>query len=482
MIMTVCPTVRTPRRFDFAPALTFALVLTSSASVLTDRAFAQRHIVVYLSDDHSQFDSSLYGADDIPMPHLEQLAADGMTFTHAFVASPACAPSRAAMLTGLMPARNGAMANHTYPDEETHYLVQDLQAAGFEVAAFGKVAHGRNGAQLAGFDVADGAKDYEPLKRNVTKYLEQRVSDKPLCLFVGISNPHVLWPEESSFSRDQVRIPPKHLDTPDTRRLRAAYYEEIRQLDVFLGELRKLAAEHLGDDVLFLHTSDHGGQWPFGKWTLYDYGIRVPLVASWPGVIRPGSTTDAMVSWIDLLPTLLDLIGGQVPQQIDGRSFAEVLQGKADTHRERIFTTHSRDRRMNVYPTRSIRTREWKLIHNLYPEFAFTTHSDLLRRQQAGAFWTEWVELAETDPRAREVVDSYYRRPEFELYHLGQDRWEQRNLADDPQHAQRLQQLKQELAAWRDEQGDTTELTEDPRLLEVPEEWDPRYYGERKVR
>ena len=105
------------------PLPLLALLLLASSAVAKPP-----HIVIYLSDDHSQFDSELYGATDIPTPNFVKLAAAGMTFTHAFVASPSCAPSRAAMLTGLMPARNGAEANHTYPRANTHYLIDDLKS------------------------------------------------------------------------------------------------------------------------------------------------------------------------------------------------------------------------------------------------------------------------------------------------------------------------------------------------------------------
>ena len=109
------------------------------------------HILVYLSDDHSQFDCSVYSAKDMPVPHMEKLAADGLVFDNAFVASPSCAPSRAALLTGLMPARNGAEANHTFPRQGTHFLVEDLKDIGYEVVAFGKVAHGGS-AKRVGLD------------------------------------------------------------------------------------------------------------------------------------------------------------------------------------------------------------------------------------------------------------------------------------------------------------------------------------------
>ena len=446
-------------------------------------AAGQPNIVVYLSDDHSQVDSSLYGSKHIPTPNFEKLAADGMTFTHAFVASPSCAPSRAAMLTGLTPVHNGAQANHTFPTSKTHSLIEELKKLGYETAAFGKVAHGK-GRQVAryGFDHTDPGRSAEQLRKTVPAYLKGRDGDKPLCLFVGISNPHVIWPDETSFKKEEVVLPPTFLDTPDTRRLRAMYLEEVKELDAVLAELRMMAKEHLGNDVLFIHTSDHGAQWPFGKWTLYDYGTRVPFIASWPGKIKPGTRTDAMVSWLDLLPTLIDAAGGKVPKGIDGRSFAAVLRGQETTHRDRIFTTQTGDGRMNIYPSRAIHTDGWKLIHNLRPEFAFTSHTTFLRRPNAGSFWTEWAELAKTDARAKAVVNRYYKRPEFELYHVAEDHWEQNNLAGAPQHAKRLASLKSELQKWMVQQGDEGFVHAEPRLLSDKESWHPDYFGTKKQR
>ncbi|MCA8987074.1 MAG: sulfatase-like hydrolase/transferase [Planctomycetaceae bacterium] len=435
----------------------------------------QPDIVVYLSDDHSQFDSSLYGNDNIPTPCFEELAADGMTFMHAFVASPSCAPSRAAMLTGLMPARNGAEANHTFPHTGTHNLISDLQAAGYEVAAFGKVAHGRSARQF-GFDHIGPAQTIEQLKTRVTSFLSERESKKPLCLFVGTNNPHVAWTSPTTFDPAEVEFPPHHLDTPATREHRAAYYQEIRELDAFLGELREIADQHLSENMLFVHTSDHGSQWPFGKWNLYDYGIRVPLIISWQGHVTAGTRTDAMVSWIDLIPTLLELAGGTVPENLDGRSFAGVLRGETNEHREAIFTTHTGDGTWNIYPIRSVRTKDWKLIHNLHPEFAHTNHSDLDRKPMAGAYWTEWAQLAETDHHAQEVLQRYFERPEWELYHLTQDKWEQTNLADQPEQSARMEELKAMLADWMISQKDSLLVHSEPRRLKDRERWHPSSY------
>ncbi|MEM6362933.1 MAG: sulfatase [Planctomycetota bacterium] len=438
-------------------------------------------IVVYISDDHSQFDSSLYGNDNIPTPELERLAADGMTLTHAFVASPSCAPSRAAMLTGLMPARNGAEANHTFPKPGTPNLIKNLQAAGYEVVSFGKVAHGGpEQVTRYGFDHVGRGRTIDRIRSQVKTFLAQRKSrarqKQPLCLFVGTTNPHVAWDSPTTFDPANVQLPPHHLDTPATRDHRAGYYQEIKELDAFLGELRTIASTSLGDSLLFIHTSDHGSQWPFAKWNLYDYGIRVPFIAAWKGRIPVGTRSDAMVSWIDLLPTLLDCVGAQASANLDGHSFADVLLGKREDHREAIFTTHTGDGIKNIFPIRSIRTRHWKLIHNLHPEFAHTNHSDLDRKSMAGAYWTEWVELAKTNPNAKQVLDRYYRRPEWELFHVSEDRWEQTNLIDDPAQTNRIAVLKERLAKWIKSQGDQQSVHSEPRRLSDRESWHPDFY------
>lgn len=297
-------------------------------------ATAAPNIVVFLADDHGYFDSEVYGAKDVRTPNMLRLAKAGMTFTLCFVASPSCAPSRAAMLTGLMPARNGAEANHSKPRPEIKKLPAYFQEIGYEVAGFGKVAH-YNHDKDYGFDHYD--KNHAPPV--VREFLERRDKAKPLCLFVGAHAPHVPWSTNAAYNA--VEIPTTHVATPATRQFRARYYTDVTKADSELGAIYDLARAQLGTNTLFVYTSDHGAQWPFGKWNLYDAGIRVAFIAAWPGVIAQGSRTDAMVSWIDILPTLVEVAGGEIPSQIDGRSFAGVLRGETRAHRDRIFSTHS---------------------------------------------------------------------------------------------------------------------------------------------
>ena len=224
--------------------------------------------------------------------------------------------------------------------------------------------------------------------------------------------------------------------------------------DAELGEIWDLARAKLGGDTLLVFTSDHGGQWPFGKWNLYDAGTRVPLIAAWPGVVAPGATSAAMVSLADLLPTFIECAGGKPPETLDGRSFAAVLRGKSDSHRDRIFTTHSRDRDMNVYPIRSVRTREWKYIRNLKPEAEHSTHIDKGNPASGSNYWKSWEDRAKTDPAAAAIVERYRRRPAEELYDLRADPLERRNLASEAAHAEVLAGLRKELDAWMTSQGD----------------------------
>ncbi|MGE0757638.1 MAG: hypothetical protein AB7O38_11480, partial [Pirellulaceae bacterium] len=167
--------------------------------------------------------------------------------------------------------------------------------------------------------------------------------------------------------------------------------------------------------------------------------------------------------------------GGDVPGGIDGRSFLPVLRGERDAHRDAIFTTHNNDGRMNIYPIRSVRTAEFKYIQNLHADWAHTTHID----QGGGSgdgwrYFLEWSALAKSDRRAAAVVQRYNQRPSDELYDLRRDPHEQHNLAGDPAHAAVLKQLSDRLADWRQQQGDTGQVTVEPRLLAHPADYRPR--------
>lgn len=426
-------------------------------------------VVVFLADDLGWADCSPFGGKDGQTPNLARLARDGMAFTHAFVASPSCAPSRAALLTGLEPMRNGAMLNHSRPRAAVKKWPAYFQALGYEVVAIGKVAHYAQVREY-GFDhVSHFNYHQDDCIEAATRWLAGRRTARPLCLLVGTNWPHVPWPKVRPQDALQATLPPTLVDTKETRQARGRYLAAVARADRDLGQVYDAARKHLGQDVLFVFSSDHGAQFPFGKWNAYDAGIRTPLIAAWPGRVKPGSTTAALVSWVDLLPTCLEAAGGTVPDGLSGRSFLGVLRGERQAHRDRVFVTHSGDGEMNRYPIRAVRSRDWKYIRNLDPAGKHHTHVDKGTNREADGrnYWDSWVEKARTDGAAAGVLRRYHTRPAEELYDLTADPHELKNLADDPGHTDRLKAFRADLDAWMRQQGDQGLTTEralpDPR-------------------
>ncbi|WP_346238373.1 sulfatase [Niabella insulamsoli] len=429
------------------------------------RAQQRPHIVMYLADDAGFLDNSVYGDGQVRTPTMEKLAREGMRFDNAFVASPACAPSRAALLTGLMPARNGAEANHTYPKPGVKALIENLKAAGYTVVGFGKIAHEKMN-ETVGFDV------YSPprtnLAQHVAQYFKTHPVKGPVCLLVGDRRPHVLWTKNPVYDPEKIRLPPYFIDTRQTRLERARYYSDVTGMDEEMGKVFQLADNNLGANTVYVYTSDHGAQWPFGKWNLYDLGIRTPLLISWKGHIKPGVRTQAMVSWVDIFPTFIDLAGSEVPAGLDGKSFTKILSGKANHFRDKIYTTHSGDGEMNVYPIRSVRDERFHYILNLHPEYLHTNHSDLLKKDRAGSYWNSWYNQAKTNSKAMAIVQKYHRRPAQELYDVKSDPMEQHNLAADPKYRELVKKMDVDLRSWMRSQGDKETVFDRP-ILEIKE-------------
>lgn len=445
--------------------LALAPLLPATAAAQTQKP----HMLLFLADDHRCEDCEVYGTGTVRTPYMKQVAGQGLTFNRAFVASPASGPSRSALLSGLMPARNGAEANHVHPRAETQIMVRSLQEAGYEVVGFGKIAHGmKDHTRMQGFDQAQDA-HREGIYKLVEQYLQERKSDKPLCLMVGEHRPHVPWIKKAIYKPEEVDLPDYLIDTPETRQHWARYLTDVTGVDDMMRRVDSLFRNYLGhEDYLFLYTADHGAQWPFGKHTLYDNGIRCPLIVRWPGKVPVNRRTEAMVSWIDLFPTLLDLVGGKIPQDIDGRSFLPVLLGKAQSHRSVIYTTHTADGDKNVYPIRSVREAQYKLIRNMLPDCYYSNHSDVLRVDGAGAYWDSWDSLARIDPVAKNIVDRFHIRPAVELYDVQKDPHELVNLAFDPQYRAQLLRLQDSLSRWMAAQNDTVRLDETPYPIQGP--------------
>lgn len=457
-----------------------ALMLLCGQASLAEKP----NFVITIADDHGVYHSSVYGASEFQTPNLQQMASEGIRFDNAYVASPACAPSRAALFTGRMPYSNGIVGNHEFQLKPgVSSLLPVLLEQGYEVVFHGKVGHA--GRKHFGQYVPEGVKilgggglQQTMTLDEVESFFESRPQDAPpLALFLGWTDTHTAWPpkEEARISPEDVVIPPKIFDTPEARVEMSRYVEGAEDIDRRVGETRKLIAKHLDmNNTMIVYTSDHGMPWPFAKWSLYETGIRTPLIAVWPGKIKPSSNAKAMVSWIDLIPTLIDLAGGKSPAGIDGRSFAKVLLGETDQHRDVIFATHKGDKEKNVYPIRSVRVGKWKYIRNLHPEFAYTTHTDVWAKEvprleahwaHAGRHWPSYIEAAKTDSSAAAFLQDYHSNPAEELYDIEHDPFEKNNLAGKTEQTTKLAELRELVTSRMAEAGDDQSLSGPPQLL-----------------
>lgn len=466
------------------PLITLKAILLAAASHINLFAADQPNIVAIIADDHGVYHSTVYGSKEQRTPHMQSLANEGMTFSRAYVASPACAPSRHALISGLMPYRNGVVGNHenaNYKLDASESLIQRLMDAGYEVVFRGKVTHGNGkGVVPTGVVRLPGSNNLlDP--GNVEAYLVNREDKtKPVALFIGPTDTHTIWPSEPGevhFKPEDAVLPPKTFDLPEARQLMARYNQAVENVDTAVGQIRALVKRQLDENnTLILYTSDHGQNWPFGKWSLYETGVRVPLIAVWPGKIEPQSTTDAMVSWVDLFPTFLDIAGAPAVADIDGASFKNVLLGETGSHRERIFTVHKGDKTVNVYPIRAVRTEKWKYMLNLFPEFYNTTHMDIKvfreghtragqQNQHYFYDWDAWVQAAQTNQEAAQFLHRYHARPREELYLVEEDPYEENNLVYDPRHADVLASLRKAVQDRMKAVKDDNSLSGKPRLL-----------------
>jgi len=416
-------------------------------------------ILFFISDDLGYYDISTFAKTQVRTPNITKFAKEGLSFKNAFVVSPSCAPSRAAMLTGQMPARNGAEANHTFPRPDIPYLFKKFQENGYEVIAFGKIGHAKSNVQL-GFDYYEEAN--EDIAEKVASYFANKKKSKPILLLIGDHRPHAPWTKNLTYKPEEITLNQNLIDTKETRLSRAMYYTEVGNLDTDFGKVLDIANKYLSPDRISLFSSDHGSQWPLGKWNLYDSGIRCPLIINQKGIITANKSTDAMVSWIDIFPTLFDMVGIALPPKIDGKSFIHLLKNQKLNHRSEIFTTHSGDGKMNVYPIRSIRTQKYKYILNLYPENFHTTHADMVRHEGSGFYWNSWDSVATNNDAAKKLINRILIRPAEELYDLETDPFEQNNLANISKYTIIVSELKSKLTRWMDQQGDSKKLFNPP--------------------
>lgn len=430
-------------------------------------ATARPNFLIVLADDCTHNDLPLYGGQNARTPNLDALARQGLTFNRAYLCMSMCQPCRAELYTGQYPLRNGCAWNHSASRPGTRSLPQHLSPLGYRTGLAGKVHVLPQDAYpfevVPGFDSNCVRNPTQPHQLDGIREFLTRQPEQPFCLVVALVEPHLPWVmgDASQYPPKSLKLPPNIADTPKTRQDYASYLAEITYMDNQVGQiLDVLRASGEEGETLVLFSSEQGSQFPGNKWTNWNTGLHTALVARWPGRVPVGGRTDALVQYADIAPTLLELAGGDASAAalaLDGASFAAVLRGEAQKHREFVYGAHNNIPEGPAYPIRAITDGTWRYIRNLTPgELYIEKH--VMGIQGAGAlnnpYWHTWIGTAWDTPDTYRLVKRYMLRPAEELYHTAADPYEMDNLAADPNHAEVKARLSAELDRWLAEQGD----------------------------
>lgn len=304
----------------------------------------------------------------VSTPNLQRLAEGGVLFRQAFSAAPTCSPSRAALLTGQSPHSSGmlGLAHRGFAlDDYGQHIVHTLRTAGYYSALAG-VQHVARDPSRIGYDAILGG---EAESEEAACDFLNRPTPQPFFLSAGFFETHRYDQREAgAFTREgpggdaRYRLPPAPLpDTPQIRQDMAGFAAAAWILDDKIGRvLDALEANGLAGNTLVICTTDHGIPFPGMKGSLTDHGVGVMLIVRGPGGFTGGKVCDAMVSQIDIFPTICDLIGLERPAWLQGRSMLPLIRGEAEEINEEIFaevTYHAAHD-----PQRAARTRRWKYI------------------------------------------------------------------------------------------------------------------------
>jgi N-sulfoglucosamine sulfohydrolase len=418
---------------------------------------AKPNMVFIVADDCTFRDIGCYGGQ-ARTPHIDKLATQGMRFTRCFQAAPMCSPTRHNIYTGLYPVKSGAWPNHTRAYPHVKSIVHHLRPLGYRVTQTGKTHI--NPRTVFPFENFGGGKNPD------MKYIDQLFAEtakggKPFCLFACSNEPHSPWNkgDASKYPPAKVKLPPYIVDTPRMREDFSDYLAEITYYDSQVGEIVGLLDRHgLADNTLVMVVSEQGNGFPFAKWTCYDHGLQSAMVVRWPGKVKSGAVTDAMVEYVDVTPTFIDAAAGKAVNGLDGKSFLPVLRGETQTHKQHVFgimTTRGIINGTDAFAIRSVRGMRYKLILNLNHESKFTNACT-----KSPAFKSMVAKAATGDATAKRLVHDYHHRPAVELFDLKTDPLEMSNLAGQTDLKKVQINLRAKLEAWMKAQGDEGVATE----------------------
>ncbi|OQD64745.1 hypothetical protein PENPOL_c007G09032 [Penicillium polonicum] len=451
---------------------------------------SRKNVLLMVADDLGK-QLGCYGASTIKTPNLDNLAAEGTKFDYAFASTASCSGSRSVIYTGLHTHQNGqyGLASHrhhfvTFDHVET--APQLLNQSGYRTGILGKIHVGP--APVYPWEVTKESetRDVAVIADQANGFFQESLADeRPFFLTIGFHDPHrdrtrggfgndqEYDPRitKGTYTSDAVEIPSFINDSPGARFELAEYYNSIHRLDQGIGfVLKALEDAGLAESTLVIFISDNGPPFINSKTTLFDAGVRLPLIIKHPK-LQPAVNSD-MVSYVDILPTLLDYVGH--PDVVDpakkrlGKSLLPILGTDAKPSQwNQVFGSHTFHEVTNYWPTRFIRDRRYKYHRNLAWRLDFPFAADIY----GSLSWEDIRNSSDSEIMIgeRKLKDYFFRAPE-ELYDLENDPNEVNNLVNDPEHAAVLEDLRAKLETWQ-------RRTEDPWLYrDGVSTWFVRYH------
>ena len=404
------------------------------------------NILWITSEDNSPL-AGCYGDEFATTPNMDALAAEGFLYTHAYANVPVCAPARNTILTGIYAISGGNQHMRSYYDksDEVKFYPQRLREAGYYATNNVKEDYNINPEQNVNI--------WDESSKNA--HYKNRPEGKPFFAIFNTtisheSSIHKSTPtEELRHKPEEVILPPYHPDTPEMRHDWAQYYDKVEDMDQKVGQLlQELEDSGEAENTIVFYYGDHGGVLARSKRYVYETGTRVPFIVRIPEKYKhlfpaekPGDKVDRMISFVDLFPTLLSIIGSDIPEYLQGKAF---LGEKKTADPEYVFMFRGRmDERYDM--SRAVRDKKFRYIHNYIPYRVYGQYLEYLWRAPSIRSWEAAYKAGECN-----AVQSVFwnTKPAEELYDTENDPWEVNNLANDPKYQADLVRMREAAKEW----------------------------------
>ena len=438
------------------------IILLFSLSINSFGQYASHskpNIFIYIADDQNSWDYEIFGNNQVKTNNFDRLVHEGLRFSNAYTTQAVCAPSRSQLFTGLFPMKNGCYANHL-PVRNVKDINDFMSELGYDVVLAGKGHIKPNSVFNWTRYFPTNSDRLIPINK-VEDYITN--TEKPICIIFSSDLPHGPFPKSNGYNNKPLDYDPTTMNVSSKiGDFKAGYYQNIEDDNAQLGKvLNMLESVSDFDDSIFIYISDHGLK---GKWSVRETGLKIPMVIRWPNVIPPNTSNDKLVSIVDILPTIIEISGGEKIEPLDGKSLTPIFSNTNISFRDYIFgiATRQNIQKCHVFPSRSVRDNRYKYVVNYN---AKEVVQDNLGSNKHINYFIE------------RGANQFANVPFEELYDLERDPYEHVNLAQDESLLAIKQKLSTVLNDWMNSQNDVLAQHKMPILkptlhpLDRPSKW-----------